>query len=432
MRVLLASTNRSQLTVPPFPLGLACVVANTDGQRHEVAVWDAMFQEDWEASLRACLRDFRPDVIGFSVRNVDDQDMRHPRLLVDEVRQMAAVCREEAQARLVLGGSGFGMFPAELLAYVGADFGVVGDGERAFPQLLECLEAGRNPDGVPGVVWLANGRLCGTPPVWEDRLDDLRPADHCRLDVVRYHEARGTAGIPNSVTVQTKRGCPLGCTYCATRAIEGTAIRTRSPIAVVEELERLQAAGVRRIQFVDSIFTNPAWHARAICEEILRRRLNVQWSATLNPAFAGPDLLRLMQRAGCVLAIVGNESGCTRILTALGKGFGKAEVERCFAACQEIGLRYNAFLLLGGPGEDRDSVRESVELLQRFQPALVNVSIGIRLYPGCPLTQLARDEGQLPSGADLLTPRFYLAPAVRDWIFDYMDSIVAQDPRWTF
>lgn len=431
MRVLLLSVNRSRITVPPFPLGLACVVANLDVKQHAVEVWDALFHDDWEAALRDWLRRFRPEVIGVSLRNVDDQEMRGPHFFVDEVRHMVAVCREESPGVLVAGGSGFSLFPAELLAYLGVDYGVIGEGERALPRMLERLEAGRDLAGVPGVVWREDGRIRGTPLEWIEPLDDLAPADRERLDAARYYDTLGTAGIPNTATVQSKRGCPLSCIYCSTPAIEGSRIRVRSPLAVAEEIERLRKRGLQRIHFVDSLFTNPPWHARAICKELLHRRLDVRWSATINPAFADPDLLALMKQAGCSLVMVGNESGCSRMLRTLRKGFERAEVERSFAACQQEGLRYNAFLLLGGPGEDRESVEESVELLERFELNQLTVTVGIRLYPGCELTRLAQREGVITPATDLLRPQFYLATGVRDWIWDYLESVLVRQPHWT-
>jgi radical SAM superfamily enzyme YgiQ (UPF0313 family) len=431
VRVLLLSPNRSRITVPPFPLGLAWVVANLDLTQHVVQVWDALFQDDWKGSLRDRLRAFRPDVVGVSVRNVDDQEIRGPHFCLEEVRDMVGICREESTSVLVLGGSGFSVFPAEILRYLGADYGIVGEGERAFPELLHRLAEGYNPVGVPGVLWQRDGRIRGTPHEWIDALDALAPPDRERLDAPRYHDTPGTAGVPNAATVQSKRGCPLQCIYCSTPAIEGRVIRARSPAAVVDEIQRLCARGLQRIHFVDSLFTNPAWHARAICEELLSRRLRLEWSCTINPGFAEPDLLRLMHRAGCTLVTVGNESGCSRSLRALRKGFERSDVERCFSACQREGLRYNAFLLLGGPSEDRASVEESVELLERFRPNQVSVTVGIRLYPGCELTRLAHQEGAIPPDADLLTPTFYLAPALGDWIWGYLDSILAREPRWT-
>jgi len=432
MRVLLVSTNTCTSMVPPFPVGLAFVAASLSEEGHEVDVWDAMFEEDWPSSLRRRLRGFGPDVVGLSVRNVDDQDFRTPRFLMAEARDMAAVCRNESRAPVVAGGAGFSMFASEALAYLGADYGIVGEGERAFPQLLDTLDSKGAPERVPGLVWRENGVVRKNPFELIADLSALPSPDRRRMDMPQYYEARGTAPIPNVATVQAKRGCTLSCVYCATPAIEGGTIRSRSPDSVADEVEALAEAGHTRIQFVDSVFTNPEQHAEALCREFIRRGLGIQWSCTLNPAFASPDLIRLMKRAGCGLVMVGNESGCDRLLEALRKGFTRADVERCFSLLEAEGVQYNAFLLLGGPGEDRRSLDESIEFMQRWSPSMVSVSVGIRLYPHCDLTRRAREEGVLAASADLLTPRFYLAPAIRNWIFDYLEPIMAERPNWLF
>jgi radical SAM superfamily enzyme YgiQ (UPF0313 family) len=432
VRVLLISTNRCRVTVPPFPLGLAYVLANLDAGRHEVGVWDAMFHDHWDWSLRQRLREFRPQAIGLSVRNVDDQDIRRPHWFLEEVKQIVAVCREESDATLIAGGSGFSMFAGEALAYLGVDFGIIGEGERALGLLLQRLEAGTDPGCLPGLVWQENGKTRTAAPQWIEDLDEVAFPDRAELDALRYHETQGEGSIPNTATVQTKRGCTQWCTYCATPAMEGSTLRLRSPQAVVTEIEGLVRRGITRLQFVDALFTNPASHAEAICRELLRRGLRVRWSCTINPAFADPDLLRLMKQAGCALAIVGNESGCTRMLRQMGKGFAQQDVQRCFSLLQAEGIRYNAFLLLGGPGEDRASVQESVELMEHFAPAQVSVTVGVRIYPHCSLARLAEEEGAVAATASLLRPRFYLAPAVGDWIWDYLTPIMDRNPHWTY
>ena len=418
--------------MPPFPLGLACVAANLDGSRHEVRVWDAMFADDPEASLWGCVRDFGPDAIGLSVRNVDDQEIRAPRFFLPETRQLVAACREVSAAPVVAGGPGFSIFATRALTYLGADYGIVGEGERAFPLLLDHLAARRRPADVPGLVWRKDGRVRATRPDWIEPLDRLAPPDRVRTDAQRYYATPGTGGIPNTATVQAKRGCPFSCVYCSTPAIEGRQVRVRSPRAVVDEVEQLVARGFRRIHFTDSLFTNPEWHAEAICSELLRRGLGIQWSCTINPRCAPPDLLRLMQRAGCELVMVGNESGCTRVLDGLKKGFAKADVERCFVACESLGLRYHAFLLIGGPGEDRESVEESIELLERFTPAHVSVTVGVRLYPGCELSEMAKRSGMISRRANLLMPAFYMPPAIGDWVWERLAAVMAQRPEWGF
>jgi radical SAM superfamily enzyme YgiQ (UPF0313 family) len=391
-----------------------------------------MFEQDWGASLQRCLADFAPDVVGFSIRNVDDQNIRRPTFLLEEARQMVALCRRESSATRVGGGAGFSLFPGPILDFLGLDCGVVGEGEVAFPALLEALAERRSLAGVPGVVRREDGGVAVTPPNGSVLPDRVPTAPRDTLDLGRYYAATGDPAMPNPVTLQSKRGCPMACTYCSTAALEGCRVRCRTPERVVDEMAALRDEGFRRLHFVDNVFTNPEWHARALCEQILRRGLDVRWSAIANPGCATPDLLRLMKRAGCVLALLGNEHADAGMLQALGKRFDLAHLTACFAACEEEGLAYHAFLLLGGPGESRDSVQRAVEFLQRRSPAWVNVTVGIRLYPGCALTRRAVQEGLLDPADDLLTPRFYLAPGLDGWVWDHMDAVVAQSPRWGY
>ena len=135
--------------VPPFPLGVAYVAAALKRGGHDVVVWDAMPHEDWQTSLRATIRECQPDAMGLSVRNVDDQGIRAPKFLLDEPREMAAVCREESDAPLIAGGAGFSMFPVEALEYLGTDYGIAGEGEVALNLLLDALGSGPGHGGHP-------------------------------------------------------------------------------------------------------------------------------------------------------------------------------------------------------------------------------------------------------------------------------------------
>jgi len=419
--------------MPPFPLGLAHVASNIDKRYHDVEIWDAMFYEDWEKNLRDHLKQSLPGVIGLSIRNVDDQNIRQPKFYLEETKRIIDVCQEEVEATIVAGGSGFSIFHREAMGYLDVDYGFIGEGEIAFNLLLETLKGNRDFQRIPGLLRTEDGLTISTPPQWIETLDDLRPAERIGVDAKRYYETPGHPFIPNVVTVQGKRGCPQSCIYCSTPAIEGRRIRVRSPKKIADEIEILQKDfGFQRIHFVDSIFTNPPWHARAVCEEILQRKIDIQWSCTINPGFAEPELLKLMKRSGCKLVMVGNESGCSRILSALRKGFGKEEVEQCFSSCGKEGLRYHGFFLIGGPGEDRKSVEESVELLERYRPEQVTVTVGIRIYPGCELVQIAEREGVIESITNLLYPRFYHSPALEEWIWDYLEEVMKRNHRWTF
>ena len=129
---------------------------------------------------------------------------------------------------------------------------------------------------------------------------------------------------------------------------------------------------------------------------------------------------------------VGNESGSELVLTRLGKGFGRRQVELTFQLLEEEGIAYSCFLLLGGPGETPETVKESVALLEQYRPQMVNLTVGVRIYPGLALHRQALEEGVVAPEDNLLRPRFYLAPAIREWIWEYLAGVTARHPNWIF
>jgi len=132
MRVLLISANTEKINMPTLPLGLARVAAATLKAGHDVTMVDFMTEGDVGSTLRGAIGGFHPQVIGISVRNIDDQNMKGPKFLLDPVREVVAGCRSLSEAKIVLGGAGYSIFPMDALSYLGADMGIQGEGEAVF------------------------------------------------------------------------------------------------------------------------------------------------------------------------------------------------------------------------------------------------------------------------------------------------------------
>jgi hypothetical protein len=146
MKVLLVSTNRLSVPFPVYPLGLDHVAGVLE-DRHEVVVLDLLADERPDA-LEATLRTTSPDVVGLSLRNIDNTDDTAPVSFVANARGAVETVRRSSSARVVLGGSGFGIFPKELLTTLGADAGIVGEGER-LSALLDAWARARTGRGFP-------------------------------------------------------------------------------------------------------------------------------------------------------------------------------------------------------------------------------------------------------------------------------------------
>ncbi|PKH44925.1 B12-binding domain-containing radical SAM protein, partial [Dehalococcoides mccartyi] len=235
---------------PTLPIGLGCVAAAVAAAGHAVDFLDLMGAADWQARLRTALAESAPALIGISIRNIDDQFSQTPRFLLETARDVVAFCRANSRAPIVLGGAGYSIFPESTLEYTGADMGIQGEGELPMVLLLERLAAAAPLGDVPGLF--IKGKGLQAPRAYGHDLDRFP------LPGPELFDAR-SADDPNYfLPIQTRRGCPLDCSYCSTATIEGSVIRKRSPAAVIAALRRWRAAGFFRVFFVDNIFNLPS------------------------------------------------------------------------------------------------------------------------------------------------------------------------------
>jgi radical SAM superfamily enzyme YgiQ (UPF0313 family) len=431
MRLLFLSPNRLKLIMAPLPVGLASVVAAL-GPEHSFRVLDFMFLEDPLDEVQRAVADFRPEVIGISVRNIDNQTSRGTESYFPEVKDLVAYLRGLTPAPIILGGAGFSVMPREFMDYAAPDFGLAGEGEEALPAFLAAYPAG-NWKQAPGLLWWEGGSLRANPPHRVPELHRL-PAPALEYFTPKlYEEAQGTAPLPGMLPVQSRRGCPMNCIYCSTPLLEGRRVRAWAPEQVAGWLAAwYEKWGLTRFYFVDNMFNCPAEYARRLCQAITDLHLPLEWACLINPAFPDRELFRLIRAAGGTLVQVGNESGSELVLSRLSKGFSRQKVEATLGLLNEEGLPYTAFLLLGGPGETKETVQESVALLEKYQPQVVNLHVGIRIHPGLPLHRIALAEGVVGPEDNLLWPKFYLAPAIRDWIWDFLAEVTARHPNWIF
>ena len=422
MRVLLVSANTETITMPVFPLGLACVARATMGAGHEVEWVDLMAEGDPDAAVREAVASFRPELIGVSVRNIDDQDMASPRCFLDQARDVVSSCRNASGVPVVLGGPGYSMFPECGLDYLGADMGIQGEGEAGFPLLLEALEKGGALSGVPGLY--LRGRGLQAPRRFE------RDPDRFPLPDPRLFSISAYGGEDFRVPVQTRRGCPMGCSYCSTGTVEGRMVRARSPEAVVLWLSRWVEAGCRRFHFVDNTFNLPPSYAGALCRHLAAAPFEISWRCIVYPGALDERLVEAMAGAGCTEASLGFESGCDRILKAMNKRFTTRDVRDAASMLSAHGIRTMGFLLLGGPGETRDSAEESLNFVDTLGLDAVKITLGVRIYPHTRLAELARDQGVITDDDDLLIPRFFMAEGLEAWLRKTVEDLAREHRNW--
>lgn len=412
MRVLLISPNTLTVPYPVYPLGLD-YVAGSIGPEHELARFDLNCASLDE--LARLIADFSPEVIGLACRNIDNTEAGAPKYFLEQLHELVLWLRARCQAVIVCGGSGFTIMPEAVLAALEADFGIIGEGER-FGLLVEALARGDDPAALPGVL-RPNGPV-RIPPPWPG----LRQRRMAPLPQVAFY-AQQHGGMLN---LQTKRGCSFRCVYCPYPHIEGRSHRLIPPESVAQTALELEAAGARYIFITDSAFNSHPSHSRAVARAFRASGLRIPWGAFFAPLAPESGYFALMAEAGCKHVEFGTESMSGAILRNYRKPFQPADVFAAHRAARAAGLHVAHYFLLGGPGENAATVQESLTAIEELTGAAFFFFIGIRIYPGTEICEMAIQRGQITADTDLRQPVFYKNSAITR---DEMEALVVRQAR---
>lgn len=421
-RILLISANRFAIPERVFPLGLTYLQSALRRAGHESLWLDLLDQAD---QLDQTLETFQPDIVGISLRNIDDVVIRKQQTFFDDLPSLCATIRRHKVRRIILGGSGFTLFPAPLLELSGADFGIAGEGEFSLTRLLERLETGGCYEDVPGLVHRKDGRVIVNPSESQPFDGEVTEADRPASVVDRY---RSTSGVLN---VQTQRGCAYRCCYCTYPIVEGRVHRHRRAELVAEEFAQLERMKVKYAFIVDSVFNSSRRHVEEICEAILSRGVKISWGCFLRPQGLTADLMQLMARAGLAHVEFGSDSFCDDVLETYQKGFTFEDILHSTELARAVHLDCCHFLIAGGPGETMASIHRGFENAKHLRDSTIMAVVGMRIYPQTSLYERALAEGRIQPGDNLLFPRYYLAPGLNHGaVFDLLREFAGQSSNW--
>jgi len=313
--------------------------------------------------IRETLAAKAPDVIGFSVLHANRWG----------AVEIARIAREmNPGIQIIFGGVGATFLWEHFLRHFKEiDFCVVGEGEYSFLKLIEAIEGKDSGaiEKVPGVA-LRKGRAVvktGEPVRITDldRLPD--PATHFTFQ-----------------HVSSTRGCPGNCTFCGSPRLWGRKVQFHSPGYFVNQLERLYRKGVRFFYFSDDTFMLKKDHVMTICREILHRGLPISWAAISHVNYVDEEVLFWMRKAGCTQISYGVESGSSRIRRLLNKNTRADQIQQAFSLTTRYGILSRAYFIYGCPGENWDTIQETIDLIQAIKPLGVIFYI-LDIFPGTAL-----------------------------------------------
>lgn len=395
-KAILVSANPTRFPFPIYPIGLGYVARACSEAGHEVLQLD--IQLDGPEKLLDAVGKAGAGVVGLSIRNTDNCDSVNYASNVDYYADLVRLIRTVTDAPLVLGGSGFSLYPEALLRRTGADYGIAGEGETAFVEFLADLDAGRMPPRGRLVQARQSGRLAafGAPE------RPQRLVDH-------YLQFGGL------MSVQTKRGCPYACGYCAYPFLEGPAFRFRDVDEVVEECRDLVGRGKTDfIYFTDSVFNDPQGHFLRIAEGFVRGGLKCKWTGFFRPqrSWRREDVA-LLKRSGLDCVEWGTDAATDATLAGLGKEFVWDDVLESNAMFADQDIANGHFVIFGGPGETDATVAEGLANLNGLRSSVIFAFLGIRIIPGTEIWRTARAEGLIGDDWDSLQETFYFSSHIR-------------------
>lgn len=380
MKVVLVLPNSKAHTITP-PLGLGYLAACVRARGHEAAIIDLARERAGAEKGAALVKAQAPDLIGLGI-------MSSAYLPAKEL--VAAIRQELPDTPLVIGGPHVTALAEDAMEDFGVDLAMTGECEQSFPELVEAMAAGGSLDGgsLAGSPQdgspLNNGRLDGIPGLCfrdggivvgerGDFTDDLDSLPFPAWDLM---DPRSYPDLPHQLLhkkfpvapVMTSRGCPYDCSFCASTALWGRGWRTRSAENVVDEIEMLvRDFDVKEIHFEDDNFTLKASHAAAVCEEILRRGIDIVWACPNGVRIdtLDDDLLELMRRSGCYSLGFGIESGSQAVLEKNNKKLKLDRVADQVEMVKRHGIEAFGFFIIGLPGETVETIRETIRFARR-------------------------------------------------------------------
>jgi len=428
----LINTNRMAPLIGP--IGIDYVAASAEKAGIDVEVIDLGLADQPEKVLKDYFSTREPELVGLSFRNADDCFWPSADWFVPGLKDTIKTIRAMTKAPIVIGGVGFSIFAKSIVEYTGADFGILGDGETAITALIRQLQAARKFEDVPGLIWQENNRIHNNPPSWPDSIS-LGTARNF-IDNPGYFKRGGQCGL------ETKRGCNRHCIYCADPLSKGTMLRLRNPSEVADEVESLLSQGIDVLHLCDSEFNVPRNHAYAICEEFNRRSLGdkVRWYAYLSPTPFDADLAKAMAQAGCVGINFTGDSGCNSMLRTYRQQHNKENIATAVKLCRLNKIAVMIDLMLGGPGETPQTVRETIDYIKKIGPDCAGAALGIRVYPGTAMEQIVAEELRDPTNSNirrkysgpinLLKPTFYISEALGEQPAELVRDLIAGDRRF--
>ena len=425
----MSSTRRFLLIQSPsmrgemvLPLGLSYLGTVLLENGHSVKILDLNSYKDPFNKLKNELQSEVPDYVCVSLRNIDTANYTcGGKTFLSSFYKVIEITKNHSNAIIIVGGTGFSLFPEEIMkAAKGIDYGIYLEGEETLIELTNNT----NLNNIKGLFFRDANKIIFTGKRSTSNFIVKVP----RKDISGLEDNLSKYSEITSIGVITKKGCSLRCIYCNYPYLSGRDIKIREINDIFDEIETLYYKyNIKKFFFADPVFNNPIWHAKLICKEIIKRKLDIEWGAYFKVDLIDLELAELLKKSGCKDIEFSPDTGAGKIMDIMKKDMKPSDIFKSYKLLKDVGAKLEFNFLINAPGENLITVLETyIVILKLVIKGLIKnggrFSINkIRIYPHTEIYEMAINKKIMSPKSNLLEPIFY-SPA---GYVDFMSSILS-------
>lgn len=355
------------------PLGIAYMAGVLQENNIDVEIVDASAEDMDFKDVEKELLKRKPDLVALTALTPT----------IGRALETAQVVKETLPDSIVVMGGYHPTFNfIETLEDENVDIVIRGEGEYIMLNLVQALENQSSLHDVKGIVFEdKNSKEIVVNPE-APLIQDLDELPFPALNLLPMKKYRLLDMDTHMTTMITTRGCPMQCSFCSSAAMHGKKIRERSVENIVDEIEYLNTNyDIDTIAFMDDTFTLKKRKVMAICDEILKRNIEIMWGCTSRVDTLDEKLLKKMKEAGCITIFIGVESADQQQLDNMCKNTTIAKIENAFKIAHKLKIRTIASVALGMPGDTKEIMNKTVKFVHKLKPNYAIYSLATP-YPG--------------------------------------------------
>ena len=361
------------------PLGIAYMAGVLQENNIDVEILDASAEDMDFKDVEKELLKRKPDLVALTALTPT----------IGRALETAQVVKETLPNSIVVMGGYHPTFNfIETLEDENVDIVIRGEGEYIMLNLVQALENQSSLHDVKGIVFEdKNSKEIVVNPE-APLIQDLDELPFPALNLLPMKKYRLLDMDTHMTTMITTRGCPMQCSFCSSAAMHGKKIRERSVENIVDEIEYLKTNyDIDTIAFMDDTFTLKKRKVMAICDEILKRNIEIMWGCTSRVDTLDEKLLKKMKEAGCITIFIGVESADQQQLDNMCKNTTIAKIENAFKIAHKLKIRTIASVALGMPGDTKEIMNKTIKC---HFPQFQNIPSSIENLPYCEMASYIR------------------------------------------